>query len=396
MTKTCRDHPWLPLAACTTLAAALASVPGGARADTIPFTSLPVAALPAGPTSTPTALPTTIPATEHVDGIFVALQPDKARKAMDDKNGYHYVSIFTSDKAAQAYSAEGSYAVSYPDDRSAPRVCVLSGGRSLSQRLTTTYRVRPYVPPPPSPETIARLKAMHRWPPPPPKPPKKITPPPPPHDDMQRVTIEKVTVTGDSAKVDVTDAVVDLKTLGARLLGSTTTTLSRVSAGPNSMGIFASRDDKGRVQFLVTSPELPTPELDADRQRQLERLSATADRVMVDLPSGSASESGCGHVRFTMDAVKPGSGQMATVLATAFLPPSTDPDENPDASTDEDQNQGSDDDDGSSAMRAANQRRSQRARAVAVNVSLSQLASEPSPLLSLTLGWAGKDTQLSF
>jgi hypothetical protein len=213
---------------------------------------------------------------------------------------------------------------------------------------------------------------------------------------MQRVTIEKVTVTGDSAKVDVTDAVVDLKTLGARLLGSTTTTLSRVSAGPNSMGIFASRDDKGRVQFLVTSPELPTPELDADRQRQLERLSATADRVMVDLPSGSASESGCGHVRFTMDAVKPGSGQMATVLATAFLPPSTDPDENPDASTDEDQNQGSDDDDGSSAMRAANQRRSQRARAVAVNVSLSQLASEPSPLLSLTLGWAGKDTQLSF
>jgi len=382
----------MPLSACTAIAAALVGVPGGAHADTIPFASLPVASLPSSP-ATPTALPTTIPATEHVDGIFVALQPDKARKAMDDKNGYHYVSVFTSDKAAHAYSAEGTYAVTYPDDRTAPRVCVSSGGRSFSQRLTTMYRVRPYVPPPPSAQTIARLKALHRWPPPPPKPVKTTTPPPPPHDEMQRVTVEKVTVAGDAVKVDVTDAVVDLKTLGARLLGSTTTTLSRVSSGPNGMGIFASRDDKGSVQFLVTSPDLPTPEADADRQRQLERLSATADRVMVDLPSGSASESGCGHVRFTMDAVKPGSGQMATVLATAFLPPSSDPDENPD----EEQSQGSDDDDDATiAMRAASQRRSQRARAVAVNVSLSQLASEASPLLSLTLGWAGKDTHLSF
>ncbi len=145
------------------------------------------------------------------------------------------------------------------------------------------------------------------------------------------------------------------------------------------------------MQFLVTNPELPAPDLDADRQRQLERLSSTADRVMVDLPSGNASESGCGHVRFTMDAVKPGSGQMATVLATAFLPPSSDPDENPDANTDQDQSQGSDDDDDATlAMRAANQRKSQRARAVAVNVSLSQLASETSPLLSLDAGWAAR------
>lgn len=395
MTTTRNTRRFLSLSACATFAATLVGIPGGARADTIPFASLPLAALPSS-TATPPTLPATIPATERVDGIFVALQPDKTRKAMEDKNGYHYVSIFTSDKAAQAYTTEGSYAVTYTDNRSAPRVCISSGGRSFSQRLTTLHRVRPYVPPPPSAQTIARLKALHRWPPPAPKPPKTTTPSTPPHDDMQRVTIEKLTVAGDSAKVDVTDAVVNLKTLGTRLLGSTTTTLSRVSSGPNGMGIFASRDDKGRVQFLVTSPELPTPELDADRQRQLEGLSSTADRVMVDTPSGGASESGCGHVRFTMDAVKPGAGEMATVLATAFLPPSSDPDENPDGSTDEPQSQGTEGDDSTLATAANGQRRSQRARAVAVNVSLSQLASEPSPLLSLTLGWAGKDTHLSF
>jgi hypothetical protein len=40
--------------------------------------------------------------------------------------------------------------------------------------------------------------------------------------------------------------------------------------------------------------------------------------------------------------------------------------------------------------------RKQRARPVAINVSLSQLTSETSPLLSVTFGWAGKDQKLSF
>jgi hypothetical protein len=183
------------------------------------------------------------------------------------------------------------------------------------------------------------------------------------------------------------------------MLSSTSTTMSRVASGPNGMGIFASRDDKGRVQFLVTSPDLPAPEVDSDRQRELDRLSGTADRVMADLPSGVSSESGCGHVRFTMDAIKPGSGEMATILSTAFLPKSIDPDDN---ATDDDSSQSDsvdDDDPNAAQMRQAmdNMRtRFQRARPVAVNLSLSQLASEQAPLLSVSFGWAGKDQQLSF
>lgn len=391
-------HPIIP-AACALLAGAVVvSTPGDASADTIPFSSLPVVPAPASSaaSSSQTPLPTTIPATEKVDGIFIALQPEKQRKPIEAKSGYHYVNIFTTEKAAQAYAADGSYRVTYPDDRSAPRTCLMSGGRAMSQRISTLFRIRPYVPPPPSAATIARLKALHRWPPPPPKPVKTTTPP---HDEMQRVTLERVTVTGDTAKVDTTDSLVDSKTLGAHMLSSTSTTLSRVATGPNGTGIFASRDDKGRVQFLVTSPDLPAPEVDGDRQRQLERLSGTADRVMADLPSGASSESGCGHVRFTMDAIKPGSGEMATILATAFLPKSIDPDDNA-SDDDSSQSDGAADDDASAQMRAqmmeSTRSRSQRARPVAVNLSLSQLASEPAPLLSVSFGWAGKDQQLSF
>jgi hypothetical protein len=370
------------------------SSPGGAAADTISFANLPVVPAPpprAGSGGAPsTSWPVTIPATEHVDGVFVALQPDKIRKPLEDKNGYHYVSIFTTDKAAQTYATTGSYLVAYPEDRTAPRVC-LTGGGSLGQRITSTLRTKPYVPPPPSPSQIARLKAMHRWPPPPPKPVKVTTPP---HDVMQHVALEKVTVTGDQAKVELTDALVDLKTLGTRLMNSTSTTLTRVATGPSGLGIFASRDDKGQIQFLVTSPELPAPDVDTDRHRQLENLGEVADRVMAQLPSGVSAESGCGHVRFTMGATKAGSGQMATILAAAFLPPSTDPDESP---PDDEQAPGSQDDEGMAQQATtAHARRTQRARPVAVSVSISQLASEQAPLLSVSYGWAGKDEILSF
>jgi hypothetical protein len=393
--STFRSIPASLPAACAVLAGAvIVSTPSDATADTIPFSNLPVVPVPAASPASQSPLPATIPATEHVDGLYLALQPEKLRKPVEDKSGYHYVSVFTSDKAAKQYATDGTYAVSYPDDRSAPRACMSWGGQSLP-RLSMIFRIRPYVPPPPSPATIARLKAMHRWPPPAPKPVKTTTPP---HDDMQRVTLEKVTVTGDTAKVDVTDALVDLKTLGAHMLSSTSTTLSRVTSGPNGMGLFASRDEKGHVQFLVTSPDLPTPEVDSDRQRELEHLSDAADRVMADLPSGVASESGCGHVRFTMDAIKPGSGEMATILATAFLPKSIDPDES--ADDDSSQSDGVDDDNPNAAqIRAAidNMRtRFQRARPVAVNISLSQLTSEQAPLLSVSFGWAGKDQQLAF
>jgi hypothetical protein len=114
------------------------------------------------------------------------------------------------------------------------------------------------------------------------------------------------------------------------------------------------------------------------------------------MPSGVSSETGCGYVRFTLSA-KPGSGQMATVLATAFLPPGSDPDDG----GQEDTSRFESEDMSEEQMKAVREmvhrdNRSQRARTVAVNLSFSQLESETAPLLSVTFGWAGKDQQLRF
>jgi hypothetical protein len=366
--------------------------PRSASADTVPFAKVPV--VPAAPkaTTSPTA-PTTIPATEHVEGVFVSLQPEKTRKRTEDTDGYHYVGIFTSQKAAQAYATDGSYHVSYDDDAPGSRSCLSFGDDdSLEQRLTTTFRTKPYVPRPPSPSEIKWLAAHHRWPPPPPKP----APAGPPKDTVYPLHLEKVTVSGDTATIDMTDAFLDLKTLGARLASSASTKLTRIATGPSGVSVFAARDDAGHVQFLVTAPQIPQPQNPADRERQLEGLSDNANRLQAQLPDGGRRRAnGCGHLRFSM-GVKAGLGQMATIFATAFLPPSTDPD---DSSDGEGFNSDSVDPEQLGAIQQAlaqRAQRMQRARPVAIDLSLSQLASEQSPLLSVTMGWAGKDERFSF
>src|SRR5579859_5683457 len=184
--------------------------------------------------------------------------------------------------------------------------------------------------------------------------------------------------------------------MGTRAVGTKTSQrLSRVASGPNEIGIFAARDDKGKSVFMVTNPQIPPTSVEEDRQAQLQGLRSAANRLIAQMPGGGSSETGCGYVRFALTA-KPGSGQMATVLATAFLPPSTEPDE---SETTEEQFE-------STAMSEAQiksikemvhrQNRGQRARPVAINVSLSQLESEKDPLLSVTLGWAGSEQKLRF
>jgi hypothetical protein len=246
------------------------------------------------------------------------------------------------------------------------------------------------VPPKPSPQTIAALKRLHRWPPPPVKVSKE-----PIKDTIVQVHAERLTQIADTVTLDTTEAFVDLNTMGARAVSKSTIKLTKVATGPNNLTIYAVRDDKGSTQFLVTNPELP-PASDDDRQAQVERLSATANRLVAHAPSEFSSETECGFLRFTL-AAKPGTGQMATVLATAFLPPGNDPDgaEEPDMSRFESAGLSEEQ---LKEVRAELHRetRSQRARALAVNVSLSQLASEPSPLLSVTFGWASRDEQLRF
>jgi hypothetical protein len=362
--------------------------PDTASANTIPFTSVPVVASVAAPA--PAAAPEKIPAGERAEGVFPAIVPLASRKSLEEQ-GYRYVYVFTNEKEAQAYAADGSITSTGVRDPSAPRMCLSSAstGGEQSPFLSLFMRTKPYVQPKMSPQTIAALKRLHRWPPPPvSKEPLK--------DTISPMHAERLTQTADSVTLDTTDGFLDLNTMGARVTSKSSVKLTKVTTGPNNLIVYAARDDKGNTQFLVTNPELPATTSDEDRQALAQRLSGTANRLVAQMPTGTSSSTGCGYVKFTLTA-KAGTGQMATVLATAFLPPAKDSDDNaePDMSrfeaegmTPEQLKQVHDE------LRREN--RSQRARALAINVSLSQLASEPSPLLSVTFGWASKDEQFRF
>ncbi|HLK40772.1 MAG TPA: hypothetical protein VKU41_28660 [Polyangiaceae bacterium] len=369
------------LSGALTLLAAAAS----ASADVVAVDKLAV--LPAGPAAAPTSdVPASIPAGEHVDGIFTALAPAAQRKQTED-HGYRYVGIFPTDAQARAYATDGSFNV-LSRKEAMPAACLSTGG-SLQPGMRLMLRTKPYEPPKPSAAQIEALKKAHRWPPPPPPKPSG-----PPRDAVQRLRLEKLTQDGDTVTIETTDAMLDLQTMGARLVSKSSAKLSRVVTGPSGLGVFAARDDKGQTEFLVTAPEIPPPPTESDRPAQLEALSMRAASLVAQTPSSASSASGCGRVRFTL-AAKAGSGQMATVIATAFLPPATEPDEGP--ATDDSDGDGEPDDEGFIAQQTSRRGlRKQRARPLAVNVSLSQLASESAPLLSVTFGWAGKNQDISF
>ncbi len=369
--------------------AAAVSSPDTALADTVPFQNLPVAPKMAK-TVQPTA-PEKIAAGERTDGVFPAILPEARRKATEQE-GYRYVQVFATEKEASAYSTDGTMLSSTGKEPTATRTCLTSGG-TLSPHLSLYFRTKPYVAPKPSPQTIAMLQRMHRWPPPP-----QTASKLPAKDTVELIHVERLTQAADGATLETTEAFIDLQTMGTHAVSKSTTKLVKVATGPNSLGVYAAREEgeKGGSQFLVTNPQLPPTASEEDRQAQIQQLTSTANRLVAQMPSGVSSETGCGYVRFTLSA-KPGSGQMATVLATAFLPPGS----NPDDGGQEDTSRFESEDMSEEQMKAVRDmvhrdNRSQRARTVAVNLSFSQLESEASPLLSVTFGWAGKDQQLRF
>jgi hypothetical protein len=372
---------------------ALVASPQAASADTVPMANLPVTPpvvkIPVSSSTTPDK----IQASEHVDGIYPAMLPLAKRKQAEDQ-GYRVVTIFNSEKEAQTYATDGTQVNNQLYESSSPRTCMTRWG-SMTPRVAYSYRFKPYEPPKPTPAQIAMLVKQHRWPPPKPKPVPKPTKPVVEKDAVYSIHLERLGPATDTLTVETIDAYVDLQTMGARLVSKSSEKLARVGTGPNGIGVYAARDDSGKSDFLVLGPDLPAPASAADRQAQVSSLASTASRLLAQIPSGSQSI-GCGYARFSLEA-KPGSGQMATVFANAFLPPAPDPS---DADNAEPPAQSDSDDDGEQMREELEQQartnRSQRSRPVAINVSLSQLTSEPAPLLSVTFGWAGKDQRLSF
>src|ERR1019366_1812465 len=247
--------------------AAAVSAPDTALADPGPFQNLPVAPKMAK-TTTPPA-PEKIAAGERTDGIFPAILPEARRKATEQE-GYRYVQVFATEKEASAYSTDGTMTSNTSKEPSATRTCLTSGG-TLSQHLSLYFRTKPYVAPKPSPQTIAMLQRQHRWPPPPQKVSKL-----PPKDTVELIHMERLTQAPDGATLETTEAFIDLQTMGTHAVSKTSTKLMKVATGPNSLGVYAAREEAekgGASQFLVTNPELPATASEEDRQAQITQLT---------------------------------------------------------------------------------------------------------------------------
>jgi hypothetical protein len=356
----------LPLLAALGVLAFTGSTSLPARADGLSIDKLPQGTLPkstAGrpdPTAKPPTPPDSIAATEHVDGIFPSVETEYTGNRKGVKPRYRYVYVFAADPKKSA---------SETDADPSTRVCFVN--QFQTSESLTFYQFMG------GPGAVQQQQMMHRQAASAPGTHVAVPTKAPGHD-VRPIHIERLSSQGDEATLEASDAWLDLDTLGARLVGSTTAKFAKVSGGPNGFTLFGMREPSGGVvDFVVSAPQAPALDPKVGGARALDGI---ARRMEGELPGGSMLNSSCGHVRFTM-STKPGLGDVATVVANAFLPPAAD-----------------DDDDVPSGMEGMSKEfidrmreHTQRTRPVALDVSISQLASESAPLLSVTFGWAGKD-----
>jgi hypothetical protein len=357
----------LPLLAALGALAFVGSTSEPARADGLTLDKLPQGTLPkssAGridPTVKAPTPPDSIAATEHVDGIFPSAEDEYTGNRKGAKPRYRYVYVFAADPKKSAAEADPSTRVCFVNQfqtsESLTFYQYLGGDENLRQRMVQQQTSGPRGGIGGGGGAAVKKPAGH---------------------DVRPIHLERLSVQGEEATLETSDAWLDTQTLGARLIGSSTAKLAKVSAGPNGFALFGMREPTGGVvDFVVSAPLAPTPDPKVDGSKALENI---ARRMEGQLPGGSMLNSSCGHVRFSM-SVKPGLGDVATVVANAFLPPAAD-----------------DADDVPSGMEGMSKEfidrmreHTQRTRPVALDVSISQLASELAPLLSVTFGWAGKD-----
>jgi hypothetical protein len=182
-------------------------------------------------------------------------------------------------------------------------------------------------------------------------------------DAVQALHIERFSADADAATLETTEAFIDLRTLGSHAASRTTTRLSKIADGPSGMHVFAARQADGLVQIVVTGaqppPSPPGIASSVDNPRFLSANVADASTAPVD-----QKHTDCGYAHFTLSAGG-NAGQMAEVLAQPLpAPVARDPDDESDP----------------------NVQAARRGRAVRVVVSLSQVSSEPTPLLSVSFG----------
>jgi hypothetical protein len=345
--------------------------PAGARADasvspgtgaTLSFSTLPGGHVPGLPASPP---PASVSAREHVEGLTTAGMPPKQLESMK-RTGNGILVTYVSEKADRD-DKSGTDAA--PSD-----TCFVDGGDAQSLKAATGENA--------SDETKdwptgfaqkisltfasggARTAPVRH---------KRRGIVPGNRGDVHAVHAERFVPGADGhASLSIVDAWVDARTRGARAYARSTLPLARVFVGPNGLEVYAAGDGE-RVQVVFRSPVHPVQDPDVSQAllARVRSLSATT-------PELGGANSDCGHLRVALRPF-PGDGKMVTLASTAFLPALGEPVHPPDGETPEQRGQ-----------RLAD---AMRQRPFSIAVSATSLSGDERPVVSIALGWSGKETR---
>jgi hypothetical protein len=193
---------------------------------------------------------------------------------------------------------------------------------------------------------------------------------------------------GGKASLEMTDAWVDALTLGARLVGRSTLPLVHVASGPSGIEIYAARD-KDRVEVVVTPAKPPLPQGEALARASTMFANGGLSATLSDNRGFSSS---CGHMRVSLHLER-GAADMAVVQATALLPPL-----DKEAASDGEGEQAAGvkqaialPEEMRKLKEEAKAFQALRRRPVSISVSASELSVDPQPVLSVAMGWSGKE-----
>jgi hypothetical protein len=342
--------PWIAaLGLASSTAFAADEPPLTATGATPGFRSLPEGHVAPVPSA---AAPAHIAAGERVSGfVFASTPAEQAKMLRMNQVGMSY--LFASATRAKAFSAGRG-----DEDADASATCFVDGESALSpaeqdeEDDADMPNARSSPPPKEWPAQGSSMLSMQ-------------FPLRSPGTRTHAVHAEKLVVGADGqASLEMTDAWADAETHGVRLMARSRLALRRIFIGPNGVEVYAAREG-AVVQVVVRAPTSPAdPELRS---------------LIVALPGGQSGATDCGHLRFVLRSGR-GQGQMAVMQSIALLPP-LDGDEPVIPAEAKD----------SAETKASLLLQAMRRRPYQLSVSASQSGADPDPVLTVSLGWVGRE-----
>ncbi len=355
-------------------ATALLATPSSA--ETLKFASLPTGQVTQHPVGEG---PKTIPATEKVPGFFVAKPPPE--QTMNGR--MQFSMIFSKEKDAKDFSTgKGGFMGSSEEQAD---VC-------FSERATDVDIDEPGGPAEWSPSLEP---GVHMSPHFMPMPPRAKGGKPVRMQDIPRkfevtaVHQERFVDLGSGkAQLEMVDAWVDPTTRGVRQIAKATLGLQRVTDAPGGFAIYAARE-RTHVQLVVRrvkDPDATSSSGGSGSVAEMRRARMMRMPLMIEASSGTHDASSCGFARVQLHAEQ-GVGEMAKLETSvvSVVPAEEQPEkkESPLQAL-----LG-----GGDSMQDLSQPEL-HVRPMSINMSTSWTSRDKEPVVSITLGWAGRDKKM--